>query len=422
MNEITTQQNEVAKQLDFAVLQVIGQDNIIGFQKAFQVAEATRLLKEVLNEEYMKPIMLLQGSRLGFKTDKDTSGGYHASIVKQCLIEAVLMGVQPSMNHFNIISSNCYLTKEGFGYLLSRLQGLSYEIVPFIPKVEGEQATIIMKITWSMNGGKTEVRENEFVIKVNRMMGADAIIGKATRKARAWLYNTLTGSELGDGDITDADIPKTTNTIAITPTVEANLSPQAEKVDASTKAEVEKAKDKKAKAEALAGTHKPINVPDSIEDAKVVSETKTEVSYKELVLKMTPPQIVEELKNKLPYITKEVFEGATGQKLNAKTVQAILIDFNDNILEITLDKIYGTSSEKLKAWKPVEEKQEAEKPLAETRTENDAMTQMSINDEFIDNNVDSEEGAKELGYANADEMLKFGTLKQCAEYVKSKKA
>lgn len=425
--EITTQQKEVAKQLDLAVLQVIGQDNIIGFQKAFQVAEATRLLKEVLNEDYMKPIMLLQGSRLGFKTDKDREGGYHVSVVKQCLIEAVLMGVQPSMNHFNIISSQCYLTKEGFGYLLSKLQGLSYEIVPLIPKVEGEQATIIMKITWSMNGGKTEVRENEFVIKVNRMMGADAIIGKATRKARAWLYNTLTGSELGDGDITDADIPKATNTVPIGSVASEVISPQAEKVADNTKIEVDKAKEKKAKAEALAGTtaQKPISVPESVEDAKVVTESKTEAtteSYKEMVLKLTPQQIVAELKVKLPYITKEAFEGVTGQKLNAKTVQALLIDFNDNVLEVTLDKVFGISSEQLKAWKPEAAKTEEPAMVVESRTENDPMTQMSINDEFIENDIDIEEAARELKYESSEMLLKFGTLKETAEYVKSKKA
>jgi hypothetical protein len=425
--EITKQQSEVAKQLDFAVLQVIGQDNIIGFQKAFQVAEATRVLKEVLNDDYMKPIMLLQGSRLGFKTDKDTSGGYHITIVKQCLIEAVLTGVQPSMNHFNIIAGNCYLTKEGFGYLLSKLQGLTYEIVPFIPKVEGNQAVIVMKITWSMNGGKTEVREIEFAIKVNNFMGADAIIGKATRKARAWLYNTITGVEIAEGDITDADIPKATNTVPIGAVASEAISPQAEKVDNNTKIETEKAREKKAKAEALAGTsaQKPISVPESIEDAKVVTETKTEPtteSYKEMVLKLTPPQIVAELKNKLPYITKEAFEGVTGQKLNAKTATALLIDHNENILEVTLDKIYGTSSEQLKAWKPEQPILETNTPQPETKTENDPMTQMSINDEFIDSGVDIEQGAKDLGFASSEDLLKFGTLAKSAEYVKSKKA
>jgi len=34
-------------------------------------------------------------------------------------------------------------------------------------------------------------------------MGTDAIIGKADRKARAWLYNTITGCDVSDGEISD---------------------------------------------------------------------------------------------------------------------------------------------------------------------------------------------------------------------------
>jgi hypothetical protein len=321
------------------------------------------------------------------------------------------------------------LTKEGFGYLLSKLQGLTYEIVPFIPKVEGNQAVIVMKITWSMNGGKTEVREIEFAIKVNNFMGADAIIGKATRKARAWLYNTITGVEIAEGDITDADIPKATNTVPIGGVASEAISPQAEKVADNTKIETEKAREKKAKAEQLAGTvaQKPISVPESVEDAKVVSETKTEAtteSYKEMVLKLKPQEIVAELKNKLPYVTKEAFEGVTGQKLNAKTATTLLIDHNENILEVTLDKIYGTSLEQLKAWKPevAVEQPKAESPVAESRAENDLMTQMAITDEFVDGNVDITQAAIDLGFASSDDLLKFGTLAKSAEYVKSKKA
>lgn len=36
-------------------------------------------------------------------------------------------------------------------------------------------------------------------------MGTDAVIGKATRKARCWLFNTINGTEITDGDATDTD-------------------------------------------------------------------------------------------------------------------------------------------------------------------------------------------------------------------------
>lgn len=427
--EITKQQTEVAKQLDFAVLQVIGQDALNGFEKGFKVASAIALLKESLSEEFMKPIMLLQGTRLGFKTDKDREGGYHVSVVKQCLVDATLMGLEVTGNQWNIIASNLYVTKEGCEYLLAKIKGLKREITPLIPKIDGNMAYITVRITWSLGGGEAQVREIDFAIKVSFYKGTttpiegnDAIMGKATRKARAWLLTHVTGVEIPEGDASESESkPSTANTVPIGSTATNELSPQAEKVANSTSDEVTKAKEKKAKAEQLAG--KPLNVPNSIEDAKVVDETKTETtteSYKEIVLRLTPPQIVYELKKELPYISKETFEGVTGQKLNAKTATTLLIDHNENILEVTLDKIYGTSSDKLKAFNVKAPKTEAAPEAVESRTENDPMTQMSINDEFIENDI--EEAAKELKYDSSEAMLKYGSLKETAEYVKSKKA
>src|SRR5690606_21005193 len=53
--------------------------------------------------------------------------------------------------------------------------------------------------------GQSKERDIDFPIKINQHMGTDAVIGKATRKARAWLYNTITGSEIGDGDVTEVE-------------------------------------------------------------------------------------------------------------------------------------------------------------------------------------------------------------------------
>lgn len=199
-----TQQTEIAKKLNDKVFSVISADTLAGFEKAYLIADATSELKKLLVTEYMKPIMELQGNRLGFKTDKDDKGGYSEAQVKNCLIEAVLMGVQPFGNQFNIIAGNCYITKEGFGYLLSRYPGLSYEITPNLPRIKDASAAIVMDIEWSIGGVKRK-KQIDIPVKVNAYMGTDAVIGKATRKARCWLYNTITGSEITDGDATDTD-------------------------------------------------------------------------------------------------------------------------------------------------------------------------------------------------------------------------
>lgn len=200
--------DSVIQKLQDSVQSVIVADQLQGFERAYLVATAAGELKRLLDDKYMKPIMDLQGNRLGFKTDKDTTGGYPQETVKNCLIEAVLMGVQPCGNQFNIIASNCYLTKEGVGYLLKKLPGLSYDLVPGLPRINADKtsAAVVMKLTWTINH-ITKEKDIEIPVKMNSMMGTDAVIGKATRKARKWLYDTITGSDIPEGDIYDNDIP-----------------------------------------------------------------------------------------------------------------------------------------------------------------------------------------------------------------------
>jgi hypothetical protein len=208
----------VAKLLNNNVLAVLGNNNIMGFEKAYLIANAVGKLKELLTKEYMKPIMELQGNRLGFKTDKDIAQGgakgtgYPEDIVKNCLIEAVLFGVQPFGNQFNIIASNMYITKEGTGYLLSKVPGLVYQISPQLPRIKEGSAAVVMDIEWTI-GGVSNKKSIDFPIKVNNYMGTDAVIGKATRKARWWLYSTVTGIELPEGDIQDGDATVTSSII-----------------------------------------------------------------------------------------------------------------------------------------------------------------------------------------------------------------
>jgi len=159
---------EIAKKLDESVISVIGSDKIQGFQKAYIVADAINKLSELLTPEYMKPIMALQGNRLGFKSDKDlvknpqggyTKGpGYPESVVKNCLIEAVLMGLQPVNNQFNIIGGNMYPTKEGCGFLLNNFKGLSYNLVCSLPRINADKtsAAVDVKVSWVLNGENKE--------------------------------------------------------------------------------------------------------------------------------------------------------------------------------------------------------------------------------------------------------------------------
>lgn len=195
---------EVAKKLDSSVLAVITEKQLGGFEKAFQISQAIIELRALLTPEYMKPIMALQGSSLGFKTDKDKTGGYSEEIVKNCLIDATLHGLSPYNNEFNIISGGYYATKQGLHTQLKNIAGLKQSIICGLPKVNADKtsAAVDASIEWTING-ETRKEIIPIPIKIDSYFSVDAIIGKATRKARAWLYQTVTGHETPEGEVSD---------------------------------------------------------------------------------------------------------------------------------------------------------------------------------------------------------------------------
>ena len=73
------------------------------FSKALLMAEGMETLQKLLTPQIMKSVNTLQGSRLGFQTDKRPGEVYHIDVVKKCFIEAVIRGARPVGNEFNII-------------------------------------------------------------------------------------------------------------------------------------------------------------------------------------------------------------------------------------------------------------------------------------------------------------------------------
>lgn len=186
------------------------------FSRALATATAVNTLRDLLTPDVMKNVMALQNSALGFMTDRKDAH-YDTDTVRDCLIEAVLQGVSPVGNEFNIISGRAYITKAGMRRKLANVPGLSYTITPGLPKMAAtsDGAAIVMTLDWTING-KTEHKELPLAVRVNKAMGTDAIIGKATRKAAAWLYDAVTGMSVNEGDISDDDaIPTTAKPVSI---------------------------------------------------------------------------------------------------------------------------------------------------------------------------------------------------------------
>lgn len=166
-------------------------------------AKCLKLLRAALSTpEATEALMALQGSTLGFLTDKDKAGGYPAQTVIDCAIEAMARGVSMTGNEFNIISSRPYITKAGMKRLIGAL-GVKHAVTPLMPTANGDTVITPVELTWEYEG-KGHCRRLDLPTRQNAGMGVEALQGKAIRKARAWLYETVTGLEVVDGDIESA--------------------------------------------------------------------------------------------------------------------------------------------------------------------------------------------------------------------------
>jgi len=178
-------------------------DSSASFIRAVKTAKALTLLRaEMSKASVLDAIMSIQGTSLGFRTDKPD--GYDPIIVRDAFIEAVLRGLRPIGNEFNIISGRFYCTKEGFSRLLRDLPGFTdLRITMDVPKAAGDRGAIVKaSATWKYQGNADRI-EREIPVRVNGGMGADAILGKAERKLKSAIYHQVTGTTLSDGEAGD---------------------------------------------------------------------------------------------------------------------------------------------------------------------------------------------------------------------------
>lgn len=201
------------------------------FRRIFMTSAIVYHLNQLLTPKMMESVMWLQNNPLGFMTDQK-GAGYSVDIVRMCLIDAAFEGVSPVGNEFNILSGRCYITKNGMKKKLSHVNGLRFHATPGLPKLVGEKGAVAaVHLDWTYAGEHQE-QSLEFAIRVNAGMGADAIVGKAKRKAYAWLYEEVTGNQVADGDVMDAEpllLEKTVSPIeAAQPANEAKPAVQQE--------------------------------------------------------------------------------------------------------------------------------------------------------------------------------------------------
>jgi len=193
-------------------------------RQAVVLATGVSQLRAALTDDVMKRVFMpLMGSPLGFITDKDReepNKRYGIEVVRDCLIEGMIRGLRPTNNEINIISRRCYAAKNGVARLLSEVDGLSnLETLTGVPHNMPSGALVPVTIRWLLNGTQHErvfdivkrkdgtSTDRRIPVRVNAGMGADAIIGKVTRKAHKAVLDQLTGSALTvqDGEVLDTE-------------------------------------------------------------------------------------------------------------------------------------------------------------------------------------------------------------------------
>ena len=215
------------QQFELACKEAQGLQIIGNFGAAFQAVNVVSLLKQALTDEVMDAVFMpLMNTKIGFLTDRNgrpnsrgqVKAPYSREIVRDCIIDAVAIGLLPTGNQFNIIAERMYPTKEGYTALLRKL-GVKYFIEVSYDKGQTQGfAEIPCKISYKYDG-----ENNNFsivaTVKKDDYSSPDQLRGKAERRAKKALYEYITGCDFGDAD---EESSRPVDAVAVEITDEAN--------------------------------------------------------------------------------------------------------------------------------------------------------------------------------------------------------
>lgn len=213
------------------------------------VAQRMQQFRTLMTDDIVNEFLPLMGSPLGFVTDRDIDskgkGPYDVETVRTVAIQAFMVGARMVGNEVNIIAGRFYGAKNFFERAVREFPGLeNLNITTGVPvqgqNAEADKAVVAATVTYTLNGVekkheflKTEAIDARIPIRVNSGMGVDAIIGKATRKVLAKVYQTLIGYKVPDSD--EDDLPP--GTIETTATNTTKRRSKTEDLAAGVKGE-----------------------------------------------------------------------------------------------------------------------------------------------------------------------------------------
>lgn len=215
-----TKSQEIAlkqKQQQFELAcQRAGQLQLVNnFGAAFAAVEVVSMLREALSDEVMdKVFMPLANTKIGFLTDhtgkprgnKPALAPYSRDIVRDCLIDAVSLGLQPIGNQFNIIAERMYPTKEGYTHLLKNLITDAVYSIGFPTKKDtsaGNTEYVVIpahaKYVITKTGEEKELKMSIY-LRQDAFSSVDQLRGKAERRIKKQIFENVTGMDFGDAD------------------------------------------------------------------------------------------------------------------------------------------------------------------------------------------------------------------------------
>jgi len=191
-------------------------------------AALMRRLLDTLTDDVLLPIQSLQGTPLGFLTDKDSvvrdpktrATGYGLDAIKIVTAQALAAGARLIGNEVNIIGGKMYLTKQFAKRQLDEnpdITELDWHDGGF-EMIDERTAAVPMWATWRQNGkvqrAELLVQERDgkkyderIKVRVNKGMGHDAVIGKAEKRLFAYIHKIATGeSMLEDEPVEDVNV------------------------------------------------------------------------------------------------------------------------------------------------------------------------------------------------------------------------
>ncbi len=191
---------------------------------AIAMANAVQQLRESITPELIEGLKKLQGSPLGFVTDKDKGeklgrgqyaegSGYNDDIIRDVAIAAAAKGARMWGNEVNIIKGRAYITKNYYARLNNDTLGRNnWYAKPDIPRTAAGGAVISGSIWWRDSAGE-HTETCQFAIKGDSTSQLDLMIGKWEKRAYQMIYERSTGVKAPDDHSDDSVIDAAAETV-----------------------------------------------------------------------------------------------------------------------------------------------------------------------------------------------------------------